>query len=377
MINRSKLTVTVAGHPFAPIGMGTHIRSVHSSLHAARIRAAVLDIYAAEGTSKERAYEEFEQFNTARFNTPINIFCLNGDEIAPSLRHRGLDDLGEIGTFNIAYPMWELPNYPAKWCEQLARFDEVWAPSLFVEAALRRELGDKVRHMPIACEVRARSLRSRKSFGIPDDPFAFLMSFDFSSYMARKNPLAAIKAFYKMRDRVSDEVSLVIKVQNGKSRPDDYREFRNEIRTISDSVTFVDETLTPDDMVTLISLCDAYLSLHRSEGFGLGIAEAMNLGRPSVCTAWSGNMDFCDARSSQLVDYRLIPVQSGEYPCHEGQTWADPDVDDAANKMAELVDNTRLYAEKSLEGRIKMRTDFSHLATGLRYARRINEVLGD
>jgi glycosyltransferase involved in cell wall biosynthesis len=180
-----------------------------------------------------------------------------------------------------------------------------------------------------------------------------------------------------MRDRVSDDVSLVVKVQNGQSRSRDYQEFRDEVGAISDNVTLIDETLTADDMVTLISLCDAYLSLHRSEGFGLGMAEAMNLGRPLVCTGWSGNMDFCDERSAQLVDYQLIPVQPGEYPCHEGQVWADADVDDAADKMAELVDNPDLYAEKSLEGRIKMRTDFSYLATGLRYARRIKEILSD
>jgi len=335
----------------------------------------LLDIYGSDGTREEGAYQEFQKFSTSQFETPINIFCLNGDEIVPSFCHKGINDLGEIGNFNIAYPMWELPKYPTKWVEQLARFDEVWAPSLFVEEALRTELGAKVRHMPIACEVRARSLRSRKSFGIPDDPFAFLMSFDFSSYLGRKNPFAAVKAFYRMRDSVNNEVSLVIKVKNGESRPGDYREFREEIRTISDSVTLIDETLTPEDMVTLISLCDAYLSLHRSEGFGLGMAEAMNLGRPSVCTSWSGNMDFCDAQTSQLVGYNLIPVQPGEYPCYEGQTWADPDVGDAAKLMAELVDDPGLYAQKSLEGRIKMKTDFSYLAIGLRYAHRIKEIL--
>lgn len=375
--NKGKQVVTVAGHPFAQIGVGTHIRSVHSSLQAAHIRSALFDIYGTDVTPAGQGYDELMLFGTARFDTPVNIFCLNGDEIEPALRHREIGDVGELGAFNIAYPMWELPNYPSKWVEQLARFDEVWAPSLFVEEALKRELGDKVRHMPIACEVRARSLRSRGSFGIPDDPFAFLTSFDFSSYMARKNPFAAIRAFHKMRDRVRDDVSLVIKVQNGVNRPDDYQEFRNEIRAISDSVVLIDETLTTDDMLTLISLCDAYLSLHRSEGFGLGMAEAMNLGRPPVCTAWSGNMDFCDERSAQLVNYQLISVLPGEYPCYEGQVWADPDVDDAAEKMAELVDNTALYAEKRLEGRIRMRTDFSYLATGIRYARRIREILNE
>ncbi len=372
----SKPTVTVAGHPFSDIGMGTHVRGVQRSLMAARVNSVVFDIYGTGDASVVPAYSEFRSRAARRFDTDINIFCLNGDEIGPALQHHDIKELGSLNAYNIVYPMWELPNYPEKWVKELDRFDEVWAPSKFVEGAISTALGDKVRHMPIACEMTARPQMSRRAFGVPEDAFVFLMSFDFSSYMDRKNPFAALEAFRRMRDKAAPrDAALVIKVKNGHTRPEDYRLFKAEVRNMADSLTLIDRALSEDEMHALVSLSDAYLSLHRSEGFGLGMAESMCVGRPSVCTGWSGNMDFCDDETTQLVDFSLIPVRSGQYPFWQGQQWADADIDDAAAKMLELANDPELYARKSLEGRLRMRRDFSHLATGLRYADRLRQTL--
>ena len=366
--------ITVVGHPFIGIGMGTHVRSVQRSLLAARVKSSLLNIYGYADDPGGHSYRDLHEHSVDQLSTPINIFCINADEIEPVLAHLRIADLGELGAYNIIYPMWELPKYPSPWAKLLSGFDEVWAPSLFVESALKANI-ETVHHLPIACEVTSPLRRSRSSFGIPEDPFIFLTSFDFSSYMTRKNPFAAIEAFKRTRELVPNEnIALVIKVKNGEARSADYRLFNSTMSDLSTCITVIDEKVSNDEMLSLISLCDVYVSLHRSEGFGLGIAEAMCLGRPAVCTAWSGNMDFCDAETSQLVNYDLIPVKAGEYPAWQGQVWADVNIEDAAQKMVELLVDAALYRTKSLEGLIRIKRDFSYLATGLRYKRRIDEI---
>lgn len=370
----NNLSVTVIGHPNAQIGMGAHVRSTHRALRAAGINSSVLDIYSQGAIQNSSSRHDFAGRYTSRLTSDVNIFCINGDEILPVLKHLKIGDLSELGSYNIIYPMWELPSYPDEWSELLHFFDEVWAPSIYIQNALTPALGRKVKHMSIACEVRSNLKRTRRFFGIPEDAFAFLVSFDFSSYMDRKNPFLVIEAFKKLKRLIpANELALVIKVHRGETRPEDYFEFNKEIQQISD-IILIDATIDHDEVISLISLCDVYMSLHRAEGFGLGIAEAMCLGRPSVCTGWSGNLDFCDNKTSQLVDFKLVPVLPGQYPHWHNQVWADADIGDAVEKMKELVLDDILYQNMRMEGLVKIGTYFTNLAIGMRYRTRLDEI---
>src|SRR6202007_2385941 len=116
----------------------------------------------------------------------VNIFHINGDEV-----DRAFADIGEaadLSVWNIIYPMWELSRYPEPWARALERFDEVWAPSLFVRDALAASVARPIVHMPVSVEVRLSSFIGRRRFGIPEDAYAFLFFFDFRSYAARQNP---------------------------------------------------------------------------------------------------------------------------------------------------------------------------------------------
>ncbi|MGH9582417.1 MAG: glycosyltransferase, partial [Bryobacteraceae bacterium] len=124
----------------------------------------------------------------------------------------------------------------------------------------------------------------------------------------------------------------------------------------------------------LIAACDSFVSLHRSEGFGLGIAEAMYLGKPVIATNYSGNVDFTKQDNSCLVDYRLVPVKPGEYLFPEGQVWADPNVDQAAMYMRRLAGD-RDYAKRiGSAGTESIRRQHSAKATGARYAKRLKQI---
>jgi len=132
--------------------------------------------------------------------------------------------------------------------------------------------------------------------------------------------------------------------------------------------------MSRDELFGLQSVVDSYVSLHRSEGFGLGLAESMSLGKPVIGTAYSGNMEFMDASNSCLVGYRLVDVQTGEYPYPAGQVWADPDLDQAAYHMRRLVEDPGYAAELGRRAREDIARDFSFEAVGERIARELARI---
>ena len=127
-------------------------------------------------------------------------------------------------------------------------------------------------------------------------------------------------------------------------------------------------------MKNLVRCCDCFVSLHRSEGFGRGMAEAMYLGKPVIGTGYSGNLDFMNEENACLVRYKLKDVEEGQYPYGEGQVWAEPDMDHAMYLMQKLLAD-RDYGRKlgSVASR-HMRQFFSYRAIGLRYQGRIESI---
>src|SRR5262249_14120959 len=112
---------------------------------------------------------------------------------------------------------------------------------------------------------------------------------------------------------------------------------------------------------------DCLVSLHRSEGFGRFLAEAMWLGRPVIATAYSGNVDFMTSDVSCLVNYRLGPVAPHAYPFWQDPMWADPDLDEAAGCVTRLADDPGSGRRLGARASAHIRTHFSYRAVGLRY----------
>lgn len=238
----------------------------------------------------------------------------------------------------IGYWLWELPTVPPEWRAGARFVHEVWVPSEFVAGAVEPLLPGRVRVVPfpLAAARPEPSALDRSAFGLPDKALVVLVSFNLASSLERKNPFAAIAAiraaFGDHRDRI-----LLMKIGNREHAPDD---FARIVGAVGDAPNIRLETRTfpPNDLHALTAACDIVLSMHRSEGFGLVLAEAMLLGKPVIATGWSGNMTFMDAESAALVDYCLVPAEDPRQ-VYAGASWAEPNQATAVAHLRRLADD--------------------------------------
>jgi glycosyltransferase involved in cell wall biosynthesis len=272
----------------------------------------------------------------------IHLLFVNPDYLEDSLRKIGRAKLA--GGYVIACWFWELEIIPPEWLPALDIVDEIMVSSSFVEAAFRRVTDKPIFRVPLPLDDVPDSGLTRMDLGLRSDAFIFLVTFDFNSWLDRKNPFAAINAFIRAFPRERDDVQLLVKSSNGYRYPEPF--LRLLKATGGDSRILVRDEVIDRHHVQAIQRCaDAYVSLHRAEGFGLGLAESMRLGKPVVATAWSGNIDFMNEKNSLLVDYKLVPVGAGQYLHTQGQRWAEADIEQAAICMRRLVDEEGLAEE--------------------------------
>jgi len=258
----------------------------------------------------------------------------------------------------IGYWFWELENFPTEWLHALDQVDEIMVSSAFVEQSVRRVCSKPVTRVPLPLVLGNDSGLQRSHFGLHADDYVFFCSFDFNSAIARKNPYAVIEAFLEAFPEKTEKVTLLIKTSNG----DRHTPLLMQLLAAAgaDSRIMVrDDMLERHDLQSLHRCIDVYVSLHRCEGFGLGIAEAMCMGKPVVATGYSGNMEFMTTANSCLVDYRMISVKPGEYPHAEGQEWADPDPKHAARYFSMLYKDRALAACLGAQAAVDMARDFS------------------
>lgn len=368
--------LVVVGHPFAPIGMGEHARSVFRALKAAHFEAGLVDIYGLDRNKDADFEREYGAHVRQGLGRDINFFCINGDEVDQALGVLSADAFRDA--YNIIYPAWELSKYPAEWARKLERFDEVWGCSDFVRGALQDALGRPVANLPQAVDLRLSGFLGRRYFGIPENAVVYLFAFDFSSFPARKNPGAVLDAFEKLvAERPDAPVHCVIKSKGGAPDHPGRLALQARLARMGDQVQTITRELTDNETKNLMRCADAFVSLHRSEGFGRGMAEAMALGRIAIATNYSGNLEFMTPETTLLVDQSLVPVGPDEYPFPEGQVWADPSVEHAAQLMARVLDDPVGMRALGQRAQLHIRTRFSARATGLRYAERLNEIAAE
>ena len=229
----------------------------------------------------------------------------------------------------IGYFFWELAAVPDEQQWGVGLVDEIWAPTRFVEAAYRSFTDTPVRHMPLPLPRPSRP-SSASSVVLPAaGSFEVVVSFDFFSVMERKNPIGAIEAFRLAFPSHDDRVRLTVKTVHGAERPG---QFDRLVAAAGDDprIVVVDDELAHVDLLALIARADVLLSLHRSEGLGLHIAEAMALGTQVIASRYGGPLDIVDDTTAALVDVSLVEVADGEGAYAAPAQWADPDLDQAA-----------------------------------------------
>lgn len=375
-LKNSKSIPVIVGRPFAPIGRGEDVRASFRAFRAARYTIPVYDVYSQDKSDPD-IERELSGYFVDFISEDINIFFINGDEVSRVLSL--LDGKLKPGAYNIVYPAWELGTYPQDWAKELERFDEVWSQSRFVYETLQKAVSKPVHYLPLASQVEFASFLPRMYFGLPESAHIFLFFFDFTSYIDRKNPMAVLHAFERVcAARPQADLRLVMKTGGAERRPEDYQRLREHLEDFKygDKVIPIDRTLGDNEIKNLVRVSDSFISLHRAEGFGRGAAEAMCLGKPVIGTAYSGNLDFMNESNSCPVRYKLIPVQEGQYPYAGGQMWADPDLDHAVYYMLRLLDDPDYGRRIGAEASRFMRQFFSYRAIGLKYKKRMDEILG-
>ncbi len=284
------------------------------------------------------------------------VFCVNPPELYKLFRHFGPDICA--GKRLVGYWWWELDRLPADWRRWAACMHEIWVSSRFLHEVFSRELPDKiVRLVSLPIAPPAPSHLTRADFGIPADRFAVLMAFDLQSGWARKNPEGAIEAFRRAFPDLA-QAHLVIKVTGVSGAPKEAAKLRALVAGMA-NVTLLDRFLPSADLSALISQCDTLLSLHRAEGLGLFPAEAMWLGVPVVATGWSGVLQLIDDSHAMLVRFKKVPVKAGDYFwTAPDASWAEPDLDHAADCLRRLAADPALRAELGRLSLEKARREF-------------------
>jgi glycosyltransferase involved in cell wall biosynthesis len=368
----SRTRVVLVGHPFIPIGMGEHLRCSFRSFQSIGMNVGIKDIFGSHDPDSD-LNDELKANLVEDFGSDLNIFHINGDEVQSALKHLGTDLPGNA--HNVIYPMWELSKYPEDWAIQLNRFDEIWAPSKFTYGSIEPAVERPVFHLPVTGQLQLKSFLGRRYFKIPESSFTFLFFFDLTSYIERKNPFAVLDAFEKLcRLRPDEDICLVIKLKGGEMKHQHNEALQDYLSRLKGKLIVIDRLLTDNEMKNLLRCSDCFVSLHRSEGYGLGLINAMFLAKPVIATAYSANMDFMNESNSCLVRYDLCPVPDGAYPFNEGQVWANGDVDHAVEHMLRLVSDHDFARRIGDEASRHVRIHFSYRATGLRYTDRLNEI---
>ena len=254
-------------------------------------------------------------------------------------------------------------------------FDEIWCPSDFTSAAIREKAPVPVLTMPHAIAFpapteTASALRAR--LGLPADRFLFLTLFDLNSYAERKNPGAVVAAF-RASGLAERGAALVLKVQNVTGNEADFGMLQASVHDLPGTVLLTN-TLSRADLYALEAACDAFVSLHRSEGFGLAVAECMYLGKPVISTNWSATAEFVNADNGCPVRARLVTLERNHGPYAKGSTWADPDPLHAAEYMQALFADRSLRARLGAAACATIKSDFSPAAIGARYRRRLEAI---
>jgi glycosyltransferase involved in cell wall biosynthesis len=315
-----------------------------------------------------------------RARKTLHILNLNPEYIPECLLCH-LSSLDE-SSYLIGQFYWELSDIAAIHECGLSLVHEIWVATEYLRDVYRKRVTVPVHVMGQGIETPKPDPRfTRATFHLPKDAYVFLFSFDAGSVVERKNPLACAQAFRKAFPAGTEKALLVLKTRSlaamQTSRDRDHWREVTEIAAGDNRIHLIDHTMTSAELTGLLAHCDCYISLHRSEGFGFGPADAMSLGKPVITTAYSGVTDFCNSETALPIDYELKRVPHGAYPYMDADRqyyWASPDIEAAAFQMRRLYENPGIGQAIGECGRQWIRRHYSVEALQRRYTARLAEL---
>ena len=359
--------VNLVGYLRTESGVGSAARGYARALRAAGVPVALRDVSRLQ---VNRAEDRGVAGGTDDLYG-VNLVCADVELHYAILSYLGEDFFRDRYTVGIW--AWEQTSFPRKWYDRFAYYDEVWVGTSFISDALAPVSPVPVVRVPPALDVETPGDRDsgRRQLGVGPGEFVFLFVFDFHSHAARKNPLAAVEAFARAF-APTEPARLVLKCVNEQADPATFDLLRR--RAAGHNVAIHAGYWPAGEVRDLMAACDAYVSLHRAEGTGLTVSDAMALGKPVVATGWSGNTDFMTVANSFPVAYELVPLAGNVGPYQAGELWAEPSVEHAAELMRRVFEDRQLGVERGRAARRTIEAEFSAAAVGRLIRQRLDAI---
>jgi glycosyltransferase involved in cell wall biosynthesis len=358
--------ISVIGWATAPTGVGEACRGTLAAIDEAEIPCAlwILDGRAdgAPGAAEEGEGQGLP-YEPLLFHVNADMMGIVQSRIPTAL---------QLGRHRIGYWFWELSHFPLALAGAFHCVDEVWAPTRFCLDAYQVLSPVEVRWMPPCVIPTEAAPADRAALGIPPGEFLFFFAFDVLSVPERKNPAGLLAAFARVARGSGRPVRLLLKVNHAEAAPDYVEELRRRAEGLP--VTLLLGTLRREQLNGLTAACDAYVSLHRSEGLGLPLIEAMYLGRPVIATGYGGVTDFLDDETGFVVRHRLTPLDQPLGPYPAGAVWAEPDIAHAAALMRALANAPESAAPRIAAARRRVWELYSPTAAGERLRRELERI---
>jgi glycosyltransferase involved in cell wall biosynthesis len=357
--------VNIIGHFCYPSGLRVSVEAMTGALELAGTAVSLRDV--RTDVRDDPCHARFGGLETA----DVTVIHVQPEPFFEEVYARA--DLAERAprTYRIAYWYWEFDSIPEAWCAHAEQVDEVWTATEFIAHGLRKQLTVPVRTLFPGVTLAPFEARERAHFGLDPDRFTFLFTFHMLSVMERKNPLGLIRAF-RQAFPADEKASLILKTSFGDRHPAQLQELRDAADGAP--ITIIDQVFSPDEVLSLMNACDAYVSLHRSEGLGLTLAEAMLMGKPVIATAFSGNMDFMTPENSLLVRYERVKLAKPIPPYEADLEWAEPSIEEAAQYMRSLYEDQEWAREIGERGRQSALQNLSLEESGRRFSARLAEI---
>jgi hypothetical protein len=350
--------VSYVGYLKSDMGLAQAARGHIAALRKVGIEPRLVDVsHHIASSSSESSLSGVVSRDLA--DTKVTIVEVNAEALPEIMKSL---DFGQNApsTYRVGVWAWETLDFPDKWSDRFQYLDEIWCGSDFIARSIAQKSPIPVVSMPYCVECPDVE-PDKKAFDLSEEEFVFLFTFDFWSFAERKNPFGTIAAF-RQAFSVDEPVRLLIKSMNGSRCLEEFESIKQAAAGLK--VTFIDGALDTLERFRLLASCDAYVSLHRAEGFGYGMAEAMAYGKPVVATGWSGNMEFTSPWNSFLVDFSLARLGEDSGVFSKETLWPMPDLDDAARQMRLVWQNKELRDKVGQRAKREIRENFGPEAVG-------------
>lgn len=370
---KEKIGVNVFGYINGEFGLGEAVRLLIKAMQSVNIPVALINVdIVTNHRHQDKTFENFS--NEAPY--PINLVLLGPGEANLPLTYFENSEFFK-NKYNIYYLNWESEFFPQEYIYNISFFDEIWVPAKYCQNVISSvcQVPIKVIHYPIEIVLSDFVDDEAENF-YNKSCFNFLFIFDYNSTLDRKNPLNLIKAFKKAFDKHDKTVSLTIKTSRSNRFTKEKSKLLEEIGGY-ENIKIVEKIFEKETLHNIIKGCDSYVSLHRSEGFGLTMAEAMFFSKPVIATGYSGNLEFMNNENSYLVNYTTCKVDSKIINYDKNTIWSDPDTEHMSELMKIVKENSASVIDIAKKGNETILNKFSTIKIGNEIKTRLELILED